>query len=147
VRAVRLIECLAATAEAPSFAQDRLRLSKSRSRGSVNNQARQNLLSPRAYNVGGETNKTYALPGNRKAAKMVTRLIEECFDNAYAYKPQYHALGHALTNAIFYLDYHRKGFDARDGSMPETAVLLPGALPVRQHFTPRTHAVAPDEDA
>jgi hypothetical protein len=69
-------------------------------------------FSPRADNVWGETNKTYELQGNRKAAKMLaTRLIEQGFDTAYAYKPLHHPLGHAFTNAIFYLDYHRKGFD------------------------------------
>src|SRR4029450_6435202 len=69
-------------------------------------------FSPRADNVWGETNKTYELPGNRKVAKMLaTRLIEGGCDTAYAYKPLHHPLGHAFTNAIFYLDYHRKGFD------------------------------------
>ena len=68
-------------------------------------------FSPRPDNVWGETNKTYELPGNRNAAKMLaTRLIEQGFDTAYAYKPLHHPLGHAFTNAIFYLDYNRKGF-------------------------------------
>ena len=63
-------------------------------------------------NVWGETDKTYELAGHRAAAKMLaTRLIEEGFDTAYAYKPLHHPLGHAFTNAIMYLDYHRKGFD------------------------------------
>src|SRR5688572_22139452 len=62
-------------------------------------------------NVWGETDKTYELAGHRTAAKMLaTRLIEEGFDTAYAYKPLHHPLGHAFTNAIMYLDYHRKGF-------------------------------------
>ena len=68
-------------------------------------------FSPRPDNVWGETDKTYELPGNRNAAKMLaTRLIEQGFDTAYAYKPLHHPLGHAFTNAIFYLDYNRKGF-------------------------------------
>ena len=63
-------------------------------------------------NVWGETDKTYDLPGHRAAAKMLaSRLIEEGFDTAYAYKPLHHPLGHAFTNAIMYLDYHRRGFD------------------------------------
>jgi hypothetical protein len=63
-------------------------------------------------NVWGETDKTYELSGHRAAAKMLaTRLIEEDFDTAYAYKPLHHPLGHAFTNAILYLDYHRQGFD------------------------------------
>jgi len=62
-------------------------------------------------NVWGETSKTYELAGNRAAAKMLaTRLIEQGFDTAYSYKPLHHPLGHAFTNAIFYLDYHRAGF-------------------------------------
>ena len=68
-------------------------------------------ISFRADNAWGETKKTYELPGNRKAAKMLaTRLIEEGFDVAYACKPLHHPLGHAFTNAIFYLDYARRGF-------------------------------------
>ena len=68
-------------------------------------------FSPRPDNVWGETDKTFELPGNRDAAKMLaTRLIEQGFDTAYAYKPLHHPLGHAFTNAIFYLDYDRRGF-------------------------------------
>ena len=62
-------------------------------------------------NVWGETDKTYELPGHPRGAKMLaTRLIEEGFDTAYAYKPLHHPLGHAFTNAILYLDYQRTGF-------------------------------------
>ena len=65
-----------------------------------------------AGNVWGETDKTFDLPGHRVAAKMLaSRLIEEGFDTAYAYKPLHHPLGHAFTNAVMYLDYARKGFD------------------------------------
>jgi Catalytic LigB subunit of aromatic ring-opening dioxygenase len=68
-------------------------------------------FSPPANNVWGETDRSFELPGNRSAAKMLaTRLIEQGFDTAYAYKPLHHPLGHAFTNAIFYLDYNRKGF-------------------------------------
>jgi len=62
-------------------------------------------------NVWGETDKVYDLPGHPAAAKMLaTRLIEDGFDTAYAYKPLHHPLGHAFTNAILYLDYDRTGF-------------------------------------
>ena len=68
-------------------------------------------FSPPANNVWGETDKVYELAGNRKAAKMLTsRLIEEGFDTAYSYQPLHHPLGHAIANAIFYLDYDRRGF-------------------------------------
>jgi hypothetical protein len=68
-------------------------------------------FSPPPNNVWGETDKTYELAGNRQAATMLaSRLIEQGFDTAYAYKPLHHPLGHAFTNAIFYLDYNRKGF-------------------------------------
>lgn len=69
-------------------------------------------FSPPANNVWNETEKVYELPGNKIAAKfLATRLIEEGYDTAYAYKPLHHPLGHAFTNAIYYLDYDRKGFD------------------------------------
>ena len=56
----------------------------------------------------GEEDKTYVVPGHRAAAKMLaTRLLEAGFDTAYAYRPLHHALGHAFTNAVFYLDYRR----------------------------------------
>lgn len=68
-------------------------------------------FSPPRDNVWGETDKTYQVAGNRAAAKLLaTRLIEAGFDTAYAYKPLHHPLGHAFANAIFYLDYARKGF-------------------------------------
>lgn len=64
-----------------------------------------------AENVWGEHDKTYALPGHRKAATMLaTGLLEQGFDTAYSYKPLHHPLGHAFGNAIFYLDYDREGF-------------------------------------
>ena len=69
------------------------------------------IFSPPADNVWGETDKTYQVAGHREAAKMLaTRLIEAGFDTAYSYKPLHHPLGHAFTNAVFYLDYARKGF-------------------------------------
>jgi hypothetical protein len=62
-------------------------------------------------NVWGETGRTIELPGHKEAAKMLaSRLIEEGFDTAYAYKPLHHPLGHAFSNAILYLDYARTGF-------------------------------------
>jgi hypothetical protein len=42
---------------------------------------------------------------------LASRLIERGFDTAYAHKPLHHPLGHAFTNAIFYLDYNRRGFE------------------------------------
>jgi hypothetical protein len=61
-------------------------------------------------NVWGK-DETFELPGHPAAAKMLaTRLIEEGFDTAYAYKPLHHPLGHAFSNAVMYLDYDRKGF-------------------------------------
>ena len=66
---------------------------------------------PPAENVWGETDKSYTLPGHRAAAKMLaTRLIEQGFDTAYSYKPLHHPLGHAFSNAVFFLDYDRTGF-------------------------------------
>lgn len=67
---------------------------------------------PPADNVWGETNdKRFNLQGNVAAGKgLVSSLIREGFDTAYSYKPLHHPLGHAFANAIFYLDYDRKGF-------------------------------------
>lgn len=64
-------------------------------------------------NVWGESvDKTFKLPGHQAAGKyLASRLISQGFDTAYAYKPLHDGLGHAFTNAIFYLDYHRRGFD------------------------------------
>src|SRR5580658_1803417 len=68
-------------------------------------------FSPRPDNIWGETDKTYTVPGHRAAATLLaTRLLEAGFDTAYAYKPLHNPLGHAFTNAVFYLDYARRGF-------------------------------------
>jgi hypothetical protein len=49
-------------------------------------------FAPRPGNVWGETDKTYELQGHRPAAKMLaSRLIEQGFDAAYAYKPLHHS--------------------------------------------------------
>jgi hypothetical protein len=63
-------------------------------------------------NVWGEPmDKVFELPGHPKAGKfLASALIDEGFDTAYAYTPLHDDLGHAFTNAIFYLDYERKGF-------------------------------------
>lgn len=63
-------------------------------------------------NVWGETaDEEYDLPGHVPAGKLlVSRLIAEGFDAAYAYKPLHHPLGHAFSNAIHYLNYDRTGF-------------------------------------
>lgn len=63
-------------------------------------------------NVWGEPmDKTFELQGNPAAGKaLATHLINAGFDTAYSYKPLHHDLGHAFSNAIFYLDYDRKGF-------------------------------------
>lgn len=64
-------------------------------------------------NIWGETReKEFVIPGVPKAGKdLASHLIRSGFDTAYSYKPLHHPLGHAFTNAIFYLDYDRKGFD------------------------------------
>jgi len=63
-------------------------------------------------NIWGEPpEKLHRLEGNVEASKAIaTALLTSGFDVAYSYKPLHHALGHAFTNAIFYLDYDRKGF-------------------------------------
>jgi hypothetical protein len=68
---------------------------------------------PPAGNIWNEpTDKIIRIRGAALAAKqLTTHLIGEGFDAAYSYKPLHHALGHAFTNAIHYLDYDRTGFD------------------------------------
>jgi Catalytic LigB subunit of aromatic ring-opening dioxygenase len=68
---------------------------------------------PLKGNVWNETDdKLYKLPGCRKEGKyLASALLREGFDAAYSYKPLHDELGHAFTNAIFYLDYDRKGFN------------------------------------
>jgi hypothetical protein len=53
------------------------------------------------------------LKGHRKAAtELVTRLLDEGFDMAYAYRPsQPSGLGHAHLNTIAFLDVDQRGFD------------------------------------
>ena len=90
-------------------------------------------FAPPRDNVWGETDKTYQLAGNRDAAKMLaTRLIEQGFDTAYSYKPLHHALGHAFTNAIFYLDYDRKGFRLPDRALRDQLLRPQGGLAARR---------------
>jgi hypothetical protein len=56
--------------------------------------------------------KKFRIKGSVAAAKyLASGLISSGFDTAYSYKPLHHPLGHAFANAIFYLDYDRKGFD------------------------------------
>ncbi len=67
---------------------------------------------PPPRNVWNEpTDKKFRVKGHVAAAKYLTgALIDAGFDTAYSYKPIHHPLGHAFANAIFYLDYDRKGF-------------------------------------
>ena len=55
---------------------------------------------------------SFKVRSDREAAKhIVSRLLEQEFDVAYAYRPLHHpGLAHAFLNAILYLDYDRKGF-------------------------------------
>ena len=67
-------------------------------------------FTPAQGNVWGD-DTGYDLAGHPKAGRfLATGLIEQGFDTAYAYKPLHHNLGHAFTNAVYYLDYDRKGF-------------------------------------
>jgi hypothetical protein len=65
----------------------------------------------RGPNVWDEPeDQTFTVRGHRPGGKyLATALLEEGFDVAYAYRPLHHALGHAFTNSVLYLDYDRKG--------------------------------------
>ena len=57
-------------------------------------------------------NKVFSYKGHPGAKFLVTKLIEQGIDMAYAYKPLHEegGLGHAFINTLLYLDYDRKGF-------------------------------------
>ena len=55
--------------------------------------------------------KTFTITGHRAGAKhLVSALLNDGIDIAYAYKPLHHSLGHAFMNSVMYLDIDRKGF-------------------------------------
>jgi hypothetical protein len=65
-------------------------------------------------NVWNEpADKVFHYEGHPAARHLVTKLIEQGIDMAYAYKPLHFqgGLGHAFINTLLYLDYDRKGFD------------------------------------
>jgi hypothetical protein len=65
-------------------------------------------------NVWGEgASKHYRVRGRPDIARhLVTGLLEQGIDIAYAYKPLHHgSVAHAFANAFLYLDYHRNGYD------------------------------------
>lgn len=68
---------------------------------------------PSKENVWNEAeDKVFTVPGHKAAGKyLAAGLLREGFDAAYSYKPLHHPLGHAFSNAVFYLDYDRVGFD------------------------------------
>ena len=57
--------------------------------------------------------KVFHYQGHPAARHLVSKLIEQGIDMAYAYKPLHFkgGLGHAFINTLLYLDYDRKGFD------------------------------------
>jgi hypothetical protein len=56
--------------------------------------------------------RAFELRGFPEAAKfLTTRLLEQDFDVAYAYRPLHATLGHAFGNSLLYLDWDRNGFD------------------------------------
>ena len=66
--------------------------------------------SPNAWNEAQDT--VFRYKANRRAAKhLVTRLIEEGFEVAYAYEPRHEAMPHAILNTLLFLDWDRRGFD------------------------------------
>jgi hypothetical protein len=57
--------------------------------------------------------KVFKYAGHRKAARhLVSGLIDQGVDMAYAYKPLHESgLGHAILNTLLFLDHDRQGFD------------------------------------
>ena len=65
---------------------------------------------PNAWGEGPDT--TFHIRGHKEGAKhLVSGLIEQDFDLAYAYRPLHVQLGHAFINTVMFLDWDRKGFD------------------------------------
>jgi len=65
-------------------------------------------------NVWNElADKVFRYQGHSAAARfLASKLINQGFDMAYAYKPLHEpGLGHAILNTLLYLDYDRQGFD------------------------------------
>jgi len=71
------------------------------------------MMKGRANAWGEDESLHYRLRGRPDIARaLTTGLLEAGFDVAYAYKPLHHSsVAHAFTNAILYLDYHRRGWD------------------------------------
>ena len=70
------------------------------------------MMKGKANAWGEDESKHYRLRGRRDIAKhLASGLLDAGIDVAYAYQPLHHAsVAHAFTNAILYLDYHRKGY-------------------------------------
>ncbi len=86
-------------------------------------------------NVWGEPADTAFLVRGRPdiARALVTSLLEQDLDVAYAYEPLHHpSLPHAFVNTVLFLDYHRRGFDLP--GRPDRGELLraAGDLPSRR---------------
>src|SRR4051812_46301883 len=66
-----------------------------------------------AGNFWGEPeDTTFHIRGHRTGAKyLASRLIQDGFDLAYAYRPLHVELGHAFLNSVLFLDWDRRGFD------------------------------------
>jgi hypothetical protein len=65
---------------------------------------------PNAWGEGKDT--TFHIKGHRSGAKyLASKLIEQDFDIAYAYKPLHVPLSHAFINSVLFLDWDRRGLD------------------------------------
>ena len=68
------------------------------------------LKSERPNAWGEAKDTTFRIKGHRAGAKYLTsKLIEQDFDVAYAYKPLHESLSHAFTNSVLFLDWDRRG--------------------------------------
>jgi hypothetical protein len=56
--------------------------------------------------------REFCYNADKKAAKrLVSRLIGDGFEVAYAYEPRHDAMPHAILNTLLFLDWDRRGFD------------------------------------
>jgi len=94
--------------------------------------------SGRGSNSWDEAEDTaFTIQGHHAAGKfVVSSLLREGFDVAYAYKPLHGAgLGHAIVNSVLYLDWDRRGFPYP--VVPITVNAYGSAL-IRAHGRPLT---------
>jgi len=102
----------------------------------------QHRSGPNVWNEPAD--RVLSIKGHRDAGKyLTTRLLEEGFDVAYAYKPLHRDLGHAFLNSVLLLDWDRTGWSY---PLLAFAVNCYGRKVVAQRATSVPLSLLPDEE-